>query len=207
MLVNGRGLGRPAPPLGDLLRAGLEAGPEEVAVVSAEEAITWRDLERRSSGLAASYLRRGLGPGNRIASLMPNRIALLVHYLACFKAGLVATPLNYRYTSREIDHALEVSGAAAILVHTERADDIAASGLAGDLAGGTIWFGAEPGGGAVGLEELIGTEGSPEPSRSRTELPRPRSSSPRAAPGPRRASPTPTSPCAGCWRAPRPHSS
>jgi long-chain acyl-CoA synthetase len=163
MLVNGRGLGRPAPPLGDLLRAGLEAGPEEVAVVSAEEAITWRDLERRSSGLAASYLRRGLGPGNRIASLMPNRIALLVHYLACFKAGLVATPLNYRYTSREIDHALEVSGAAAILVHTERADDIAASGLAGDLAGGTIWFGAEPGGGAVGLEELIGTEGSPEP--------------------------------------------
>jgi acyl-CoA synthetase (AMP-forming)/AMP-acid ligase II len=34
---------------------------------------------------------------------MPNRIDLVVHYLACFKAGLVATPLNYRYTYREID--------------------------------------------------------------------------------------------------------
>ena len=26
---------------------------------------------------------------------MPNCPALVVHYLACFKAGLVATPLNY----------------------------------------------------------------------------------------------------------------
>ena len=30
---------------------------------------------------------------------MPNRIDLVVHYLACFKAGLIATPLNYRYTA------------------------------------------------------------------------------------------------------------
>ena len=37
---------------------------------------------------------------------MPNRTALLIHYLACFRAGLVAVPLNYRYTHREIDHAL-----------------------------------------------------------------------------------------------------
>ena len=31
---------------------------------------------------------------------MPNRVDLVVHYLACFKAGLIATPLNYRYTAR-----------------------------------------------------------------------------------------------------------
>ena len=76
----------------------------------------------------------GLAAGDRIASLMPNRIVLVVHYLACFRAGLVTTPLNYRYTHREIDHALEVSGAAAIVAHAERADDLAASALAGELA-------------------------------------------------------------------------
>ena len=65
---------------------------------------------------------------------MPNRERSLVHYLACFKAGLVATPLNYRYAPPEIDHALEVSGAAAIVAHAERADDIAASALAGEPA-------------------------------------------------------------------------
>ena len=37
---------------------------------------------------------------------MPNRILLVVHYLACFKAGFVTTPLNYRYAPPEIDHAL-----------------------------------------------------------------------------------------------------
>ena len=51
---------------------------------------------------------------------MPNRIDLVVHYLACFRAGLIATPLNYRYTHREIDQALAVSGARALLAHAER---------------------------------------------------------------------------------------
>ena len=67
---------------------------------------------------------------------MPNRIDLIVHYLACFKAGLVATPLNYRYTHREIDHALAVSGARALLAHVERHEDVAASELAGELRAG-----------------------------------------------------------------------
>jgi long-chain acyl-CoA synthetase len=61
---------------------------------------------------------------------MPNRVDLVMHYLACFKAGLTATPLNYRYTAREIDHPLEVSGASALLAHAERAEDLAASRLA-----------------------------------------------------------------------------
>lgn len=57
------------------------------------------------------------------------RIALLIHYLACFKAGLVVTPLNYRYIHREIDHALAVSGASALLAHVERVEDLEASEL------------------------------------------------------------------------------
>ena len=87
--------------------------------------------ERR--GWPAATAALGLEPGDRLASLMPNRIDLVVHYLACFKAGLIATPLNYRYTAREIDHALEVSGARALLAHVERAEDVAASELAGGL--------------------------------------------------------------------------
>jgi acyl-CoA synthetase (AMP-forming)/AMP-acid ligase II len=58
---------------------------------------------------------------------MPNRTALIAHHLACLKAGLVATPLNYRYTPPEIDHAVDVSGARIILAHAERMADIAGS--------------------------------------------------------------------------------
>ncbi len=141
MQIDGTALERPAPPLDELLRAGLEARPDEVALVSAERSLSWRELDQESARLAGGYRELGLEAGDRLASLMPNRIDLVVHYLACFRAGLVATPLNYRYTFREIDHALEVSGARALLAHVERGEDVAASGRAGELALGTIAYG------------------------------------------------------------------
>lgn len=145
MQIDGSTLERPAPPLNELLRGGLEARPDEVALVSAERSLTWRELEDESGRLAGGYRELGLEAGDRLASLMPNRIDLVVHYFACFRAGLVATPLNYRYTAREIDHALEVSGARALLAHVERAEDVAASELAGGLDLGTVAYrDAEP---------------------------------------------------------------
>jgi acyl-CoA synthetase (AMP-forming)/AMP-acid ligase II len=140
MLLEGAELAAPAAPLNDLLRIGLGAAPDDTALVSIARSLTWRELEDESAALAGAYLGLGLREGDRIASLMPNRVDLVVHYLACFKAGLVATPLNYRYTFREIDHALEVSAAAALLAHVERAEDVAASRLAGDLACGVIAY-------------------------------------------------------------------
>src|SRR6201986_3123606 len=130
MLIGGAQLDNPAAPLSDLLRLGLETKPEGVALLSRARSLTWTELEDQSSQLAAGYLALGLAPGDRVASLMPNRVDLVVHYLACFKAELIATPLNYRYTATEIDHALSVSGARVLLSHVERAADIEASGLA-----------------------------------------------------------------------------
>ncbi|MFT3864910.1 MAG: class I adenylate-forming enzyme family protein [Solirubrobacterales bacterium] len=140
MLIGGARLDSPAAPLGDLLRFGLATGPGEVALLSNRRALTWGGLEEASSRLAAGYLGLGLEAGDRVASLMPNRVDLVVHYLACFKAELIATPLNYRYTASEIDHALRVSGARALLAHVERAEDVAASALASGLELGTIAY-------------------------------------------------------------------
>jgi long-chain acyl-CoA synthetase len=153
MLIEGAELEAPAAPLHELLAAGLAAHPDEVALVSAERRMSWRELEDASLTLAGAYLEIGLKRGDRIASLMPNRISLMIHYLACFKAGLVATPLNYRYTHREIDHALEVSGASALLAHVERVEDLEASELVESLPLGTIgysdpWAGDESAGAA-----------------------------------------------------------
>jgi acyl-CoA synthetase (AMP-forming)/AMP-acid ligase II len=129
----------------NLLAAGLQT-PGATALVSLEESWSWAELDARTSRLAANYLALGLKPGDRVASLMPNRPALLAHYLACFKAGLVATPLNYRYMPPEIDHALEVSGARIILAHAERATDLAAS-KAASLPLGVISYGSADAGG------------------------------------------------------------
>ena len=145
MLLEGAQLEAPAAPLNDLLRIGLASAPDEAAITSAQRALSWRELDRSSAALAGGYRERGLEPGDRLASLMPNRVDLVVHYLACFRAGLIVTPLNYRYTAREIDHALEVSGARALLAHVERAEDVGASELAAALELGTIAYrDAEP---------------------------------------------------------------
>jgi long-chain acyl-CoA synthetase len=158
MLLEGAQLEAPASPLNDLLRIGLDGAPDEVAIVSAQRALTWRELDRASAALAGGYRGLGLEAGDRLASLMPNRVDLAVHYLACLRAGLIATPLNYRYTAREIDHALEVSGARGLLAHVERAEDVAASELAAALELGTIAYrDAEPL--APSNEEPTGVDG------------------------------------------------
>ena len=155
----------------DLLEAGLAADPDADALVCAEFTWSWRTLDRVTRRLAQSYHEHGLRPGDRFASLMPNRPRLIAHYIACFRAGLVATPLNYRYTVAEIDHALEVSGARALLVHAEREPDLAESRMAGTLPLGRIGY-PQPSSDGVSFDQLM--EGEP----TAAALPRPQPSHP-----------------------------
>jgi long-chain acyl-CoA synthetase len=131
--------------LPNILKPGLDTKPDADALVSRRKRWSWRQLDSISTRLAGGYLDLGLAPGDRIASLMPNRTELLLHYLACMKNGLVAVPLNYRYMAPEIDHALEVSGARILLAHDERRDDLTASKLAGKLPLGRISYGDDGG--------------------------------------------------------------
>jgi len=143
--------------LSRLLETGLNRAPHEVALVSLERSWTWQELEDSSNRLARQYLTLGLKAGDRVASLLPNRGALIVHYLACFKAGLAATPLNYRYQAPEIDHALEVSEAALLVAHVERDEVLAESQQVARLPLGRVSYGAEPGS-MRRLEDLITSE-------------------------------------------------
>ncbi|HSE88230.1 MAG TPA: class I adenylate-forming enzyme family protein [Candidatus Binatia bacterium] len=169
MPVSGAPLDRPVD-AADLLRRGLDAGADAPALVSRESRFTWSGLHEASDRLAANLLGLGLKPGDRIASLMPNRCELVLHYIACMKAGLVATPLNYRYMSPEIDHALEVSGASVLIAHAEREQDVAASKLAGRLPHGVVRYGAKDQ--PPSFESLV------EQERAVRNFPRPNPSAP-----------------------------
>jgi len=106
MPLNGNPLNSPVS-ITDLLGEGLAHQPDALAMGSTTSRWSWRELDQVTHNLAVNLLQLGLEPGDRIASLMPNRAALITHYMACMRAGLVAVPLNYRYMSPEIDHALE----------------------------------------------------------------------------------------------------
>ena len=158
----------------------------------------WRWSPQRAGTPGASWTARATGwprtcsssasrRGDRVASLMPNRDALIVHYLACFKAGLVATPLNYRYQPPEIDHALEVSGASILLAHAERDEDLRRASSLGDFP----WAGsatAPATGRPPSFEELMSATPRQRDAPARRPRPTRRSSFSRpAAPANRRA--------------------
>jgi long-chain acyl-CoA synthetase len=155
----------------EILKAGLETKPDAEALVSRRQRWTWRMLDETSNLLAAGYLELGLRPGDRIASLMPNRTELLLHYLACMKSGLVAMPLNYRYMAPEIDHALGVGGASILLAHEERRDDLAASRLAPGLPLGRISYDEDGGSGSPSFGSLIERRSTFEPTPPRPHDP------------------------------------
>ena len=142
MPINGAKLKNPVA-LTELLKRGLKTKPDEEVIISLERSLTWRELDEAATRLAQNYLSLGLKPGDRIASLMPNRVPLYIHYLACIKGGFVGVPLNYRYMAPEIDHALEVSDASIIIAHYERMQDLVDSNYGDSLPLGKIIYAGE----------------------------------------------------------------
>ncbi|HEX6704746.1 MAG TPA: AMP-binding protein [Albitalea sp.] len=67
---------------------------------------SWRELQRRVHNLAASLLRLGLVPGDRIGIWSQNNAEWLVTQLATAQAGLVLVNINPAYRRNELLYAL-----------------------------------------------------------------------------------------------------
>ncbi|MEM6762388.1 MAG: AMP-binding protein, partial [Pseudomonadota bacterium] len=147
--------------LANVLHKGLSERPDAAAVITMDDTLSWRELDRQSDCLAKNYTALGLRAGDRVATLMPNRTALIVHHLACLKASLISTPLNYRYTASEIDHALEVAEPSLLIHHAERDADIAATARARGLPFGTLRYGAQE----AGSQQAGAREAAPQTQR------------------------------------------
>ncbi|MEM7169422.1 MAG: class I adenylate-forming enzyme family protein [Pseudomonadota bacterium] len=155
MPFTGPPLEQPVSPT-DILKSGLEKKPNDLALMSLEQRWSWSELDQACARLAGNLLALGLKPGDRVASLMPNRCELVIHYLACLRAGLVATPLNYRYMAPEIDHALDIAEPSILLAHHERSRDLTLSKLACRLPLGRVTYGGD--GPGTTFHELIRSE-------------------------------------------------
>jgi len=79
--------------------------------------ITYQDVDIYTAQLGA-YLKSELGleKGDRVAVMMPNLLQNPVAVFAILRAGLVVVNTNPLYTSRELKHQLNDSGAKAIII-------------------------------------------------------------------------------------------
>ena len=111
---------------GIVLAQAAQAGQRERPVLrQGLRGLTYGELEQ-GSGQAAALLREaGIGPGDRVALMMPNVLAFPLLFYGALAAGAVVVPMNPLLKSREVAHYLADSGASVILVWDAAADEAA----------------------------------------------------------------------------------
>ncbi|MFY9931871.1 MAG: AMP-binding protein [Streptosporangiaceae bacterium] len=146
--------------------------PERVAMLSDDRAVSYAELDERSSRLGRALHGLGLAAGDRIALITDNRWECVEVMVAAAKAGLVFVPLDFRLDDDAAAHLLKHSGARAAVVggsHREQAARLAAAGtpvefwIHLDGATGEADSGQPPAGqlqsGQLGYAELLGGAG------------------------------------------------
>jgi fatty-acyl-CoA synthase len=63
---------------------------------------TYQSFDQAASQFAAELRRRGVGAGDRVASLAKNRAELILLHFGCVRIGAIYVPLNWRLSSAEI---------------------------------------------------------------------------------------------------------
>ena len=88
--------------------------PGHTMVVAGGNKQSYAQVDARSSALAAAMSELGLGAGDRVAIILPNRSEWIVALVACAKLGATVVPvnprLNYHKLKYQLRHA-EVSAA------------------------------------------------------------------------------------------------
>ena len=80
---------------------------DRAAISGDEERLTYREPNIRVERVAAALHRRGLRTGDRLAVVLPNRLAYIELVYACSRLGLIVVLLDTRCSSREIDRIIE----------------------------------------------------------------------------------------------------
>ncbi|OFW59205.1 MAG: AMP-dependent synthetase [Actinobacteria bacterium RBG_16_64_13] len=92
---------------------------ETNAIEHSRREMTWRQFDDAANRFANLLLSRGLGKGSKVAILLMNCLEWLPIYFGILKTGAVAIPMNYRYTSEEIEYCLKLAEADALVFGPE----------------------------------------------------------------------------------------
>jgi len=103
---------------------------EPTSFVSYRREITWNVFNEKSNRFANLLLSRGVKKGDKVAILLMNCLEWLPIYFGILKTGALAVPLNFRYSSDEIEYCLDKSDSDVLVFGPEfigRIEEIAES--------------------------------------------------------------------------------
>lgn len=101
---------------GEVLDANAREFGDKAAVVIDDERISFTELRDRAARVAAGFVHHGIGRGDAVAIWLDNCPEWMVSYWAAAAAGVTLVPLNTRFRSRELVHALTLTEARALII-------------------------------------------------------------------------------------------
>jgi 2-furoate---CoA ligase len=113
--------------LGTSFLAIVARDPNALAVVDGSLRMTYAEWYRRISSIVASFDDLGLVPGDRLVTVLQNRWEAATLHWACQFAGIIMTPVNWRYKSDELDYCLEDSQAKGLVYESVASEAVAGS--------------------------------------------------------------------------------
>src|SRR5579862_7354599 len=113
--------------LASILSESARRHPGRTALVFGPERVTYRDLWDQARRYSAVFARRGIGPGDRVAILIPNLPDFPRTYFAIMALGAVVVPVHALLTAEEVAYVLADSGAKLLVC----AGALLAAGAAG----------------------------------------------------------------------------
>ena len=100
----------------DYLADTVRTRPDHAVLIFKGRAMSCSELERSSDAFAAALADLGIKKGDRVALCLPNCPQFLVAQYGAWKIGAIICPFNPTYTEREMEDALNATGAETVVV-------------------------------------------------------------------------------------------
>ena len=101
---------------GQMLSVHARLSPGRVGARDLDHSMSFAQWNERACRLANAWLGLGLAKGDRVAILAYNCVEWCEIYAAAAKSGVVALPINFRLTAKEMKFIIENAEASALIV-------------------------------------------------------------------------------------------
>jgi amino acid adenylation domain-containing protein/non-ribosomal peptide synthase protein (TIGR01720 family) len=113
----------------ELFEAQAAQTPQQIALVSEQESLTYEELNVRANQLA-HYLRRlGVGPETLVGLMLERSTEMVVALLGVLKAGGAYVPLDPHYPAERLRHMLRDAGMAVLVSERRWLEELGAAEL------------------------------------------------------------------------------
>lgn len=104
--------------------------PHQLALSTPNDRLTYAEYKDWSDRVAASLIAEGLAPGDRVAICAVNSLAYCALIMGIIRAGGIVSPVNHRYTAREVRELCENTEPRFVFADADHIGVMAQAGFA-----------------------------------------------------------------------------